>query len=171
MDGLAFLDVHYDGDAARCACVVATDWTAEVPKLEFTVDRLGVAPYVSGAFFEREFPSLIAAIDELQHRGVDASCLVVDGYVLLDADERPGLGWHLWQHYGGRYAVVGIAKTAFSGNTAAIPVTHGGSIRPLFVTAIGVDPAEIAEAVKRMPGPHRLPTLVARADRLSRSAG
>ncbi|MBK4349058.1 endonuclease V [Lacisediminihabitans changchengi] len=169
MDGLALLDVRYGGDDARCACVVADGWTSELPTLEFTVDTHGVAPYRSGAFFERELPSLVAAVDELERRAADVGCLVVDGYVFLDADARPGLGWHLWHHYGGRYAVVGIAKTAFSGNASAVPVTRGRSIRPLFVTAIGVDALEIADTVRRMPGPHRLPTLVARADRLSRA--
>lgn len=93
--------------------------------------------------------------------------VLVDGYVWLGRD-RPGLGAHLFEALGGRVAVVGLAKTAFHGNDVALPVLRGTSKAPLFVTARGIDPILACAHVKAMAGPHRIPTLVARADALSR---
>jgi deoxyribonuclease V len=64
--------------------------------------------------------------------------------------------------------VVGVAKTAFQGSTFATPVTRGTSARPVFVTARGMDVAEAARLVAAMHGPHRIPTLLGRVDRLAR---
>jgi hypothetical protein len=41
--------------------------------------------------------------------------IVVDGHVDLDASGAPGLGAHLHEHFGGRHAVVGVAKSPFRG--------------------------------------------------------
>ena len=90
--------------------------------------------------------------------------VIVDGYVWLGPD-RPGLGWHLHAARGG--VVVGVAKTRFDGATAR-EVIRGGSTRPLFVTAIGIDPALAAEHVRQMHGDHRIPTLLGLADSLAR---
>ena len=89
--------------------------------------------------------------------------MVIDGYVSLGGG-RPGLGAHL--HAESNLAVVGIAKSRFLGSDA-IEVFRG-SKRALYVTAVGVPAAEAAEAVARMHGSHRLPTLVKRADSLAR---
>ena len=92
--------------------------------------------------------------------------VVVDGYAMLGPD-RPGLGAHLHDALGGSIPVVGVAKTAFAG-AVAIPVLRGSSAVPLWITAIGIDPAQAAGHVTAMHGPHRLPTLLVRADHLAR---
>ena len=48
------------------------------------------------------------------------------------------------------------------------PVLRGDSSRPLFVTAAGMNPHGAAELVRGMHGPHRVPTLLKRADQLAR---
>ena len=64
-------------------------------------------------------------------------------------------------------AVIGVAKAAFErGN--AMPVLRGDSGRPLFVTAAGMNGHEAAELIRGMHGPHRVPTLLKRADQLAR---
>jgi len=48
-------------------------------------------------------------------------------------------------------------------------VLRGGSRRPLLVTAAGLAPADAADLVRAMAGPHRLPDALKRVDTLSRS--
>lgn len=163
---IAVLDVHYRGASAVAACVVAPDWGAPTPVEERTATCTEVKAYVPGAFYERELPPLLAVLATVT---TPLEVLVVDGYVDLGPD-RPGLGAHLWDHFGGRFPVVGIAKNEFRGATP-IPCRRGSGTRPLYVTARGLPPAEAAEHVGAMHGEHRIPTLLRRADRLARYPG
>jgi len=158
---LAIVDVHYAGDVARAACVVARRWGDHEP-LEVAHATLSpVAAYVPGRFFERELPPVLEVLRQVQ---TELATLIVDGYVVLDEQGTPGLGSRLWQHFGERYAVIGVAKTSYRRSTFALPVLRGGSRRPLFVTAVGVDPKQAAEHIARMHGEHRLPTMLGLAD-------
>jgi deoxyribonuclease V len=99
--------------------------------------------------------------------------VVIDGYVWLASAARPGLGAHLHAALGGKRPVVGVAKSAFAGVESCsqvVQVFRGGSKRPLFVTAIGVEPAAAGEWVRRMAGAHRIPELLKVTDRLSRAS-
>lgn len=158
---LAITDVAYRDDVARAACVLARGWTATRPARTFTALRTPVADYVPGSFWQRELPVLVALLE-----GVEAQVVVVDGYVWLDDAGRKGLGAHLHDAIG--KPVVGVAKTAFDGSPFARHVLRGTSGKPLYVTAVGVDVDEAAEAVRTMAGPHRIPTLLTMADRLAR---
>ena len=92
--------------------------------------------------------------------------IVVDGYVDLDPDGRPGLGAHVHEEFG--VPVVGVAKTAFAAATHAARVYRGQSGRPLFVTAAGMTIADAAGLVAGMAGKFRLPDALKRVDRLAR---
>ena len=98
--------------------------------------------------------------------GGPVDLLVVDGYVHLDPEGRPGLGAHAHEEL--VIPVIGVAKTAFRGATHAIEVRRGGSDRPLYVTAAGLPVEEAAGMVWEMAGPHRLPDALRRVDALSR---
>jgi deoxyribonuclease V len=163
---VAITDVHYLDAGARAAVVVATAWSDASAIEERTVLVDAVAPYRPGAFFERELPCLLAVL-----RAVSAplGCVVVDGYVELDTAGSPGLGAHLHEALGGTVPVLGIAKTAFRGASFAVPVLRGRSRSPLFVTARGLSRDDAERLVRSMHGPHRLPTLVQRADHLARN--
>ncbi|MDP2344791.1 MAG: endonuclease V [Deltaproteobacteria bacterium] len=163
---IVILDVAYDDAAgtARSAAVLAPSFAALEPSAERVVDVAGVAPYVPGSFFLRELPCLLAV---LATAPVPADAvLVIDGYVILDDVGRKGLGMHLHEATG--RAVVGIAKTAFKRSSFAREVPRGSSRRPLFVTAVGVDLDDAADAVRLMAGGTRLPLLAVRADHLAR---
>ena len=174
---LVALDVDYRDDHAVAAGVIADRWDDPAPRFERVARVATVAAYVPGRFFEREMPCLLAVLERLG-QGIEGGSptlvsidvVVVDGYVTLDPAGRPGLGAHLFEALEGRVAVVGVAKTAFRSATHALPVLRGRSQRPLFVTAAGLDPAVAAARVAAMHGPHRVPTLLARADALCRSA-
>jgi deoxyribonuclease V len=161
----AAVDVCYlQSGGARAAIVtaagadfaaVAAEWTAEVPV---------AAPYRSGQFFLRELPPLRAV---LAGAG-PLRLIVVDGYVDLDPDGRPGLGAHVHREFA--VPVIGVAKTLFRTATHAIPVRRAGSVQPLFVTAAGLPRKEAALLVREMAGRYRLPDALRRADALARGA-
>jgi len=156
------LDVHYEARRARVGCVAFRAWSDEAPVLERAIEVEGApAAYAPGAFYLRELPYLLAAVRALR---VAARVWVIDGYVTL-AGGKPGLGARFAEAIGA--PVVGVAKNEFHGGRAA-RVLRGASKKPLFVTAAGVPLDEAEAAVRAMHGPHRIPTLLARADRLAR---
>lgn len=159
----AAVDVHYPArGGARAALVVASDPAFATIVEERTADLAEVEPYRPGAFFDRELPALRAVLEGVE----PVDLLVVDGYVDLDPDGRPGLGAHV--HAELAVPVIGVAKTAFRGATHAVPVVRGGSIKPLHVTAAGMTLGEAAALVLRMAGGHRLPDALRRVDALAR---
>lgn len=161
---LACVDVDYRADASVAACLLAADWGDAAPAAEW-VERLPPpAPYEPGQFYLRELPCLLAVLA----RAPALDVVVIDGYVWLDGDGAPGLGARLYEALGRGVAVVGVAKTAYRGAAFAAPVRRGDSQSPLYVTAAGLDAAQAAEALRRMHGPYRLPTLLKRVDRLAR---
>ncbi|HVH99058.1 MAG TPA: endonuclease V [Enhygromyxa sp.] len=167
---IACIDVDYDeedpgGTTANAACVVISGWSAAKPIAEHVRKIGNVAAYVPGRFFERELPCVLAVLELVTH---PLEVIVIDGYVVLDETGTWGMGGFLWAALGERIPVVGVAKNRFRSNAAAIEVYRGGSKRPLFVTALGVDPQAAANDVQRMHGEHRLPTALKRVDRLCR---
>jgi deoxyribonuclease V len=155
-------DVDYRSDAVVTACVGWGAWTDAAPAHELVV-RSAVPPadYAPGRFFERELPYLRDALAQFGR----ADLVVIDGYVWLGPD-TPGLGAHL--HAATRTPVVGVAKNPFR-SAPAIEILRGSSLTPLYVTAVGIDPAQAAEHVHSMHGPFRIPTLLKRADSLART--
>jgi len=163
---IAILDAAYAEEASVAACLTADDWTSPVPIAEFT-HRAGCAEaYTPGEFHRREFPLIMSVLAMLPER---PRILVIEGYVWLDTDGCKGLGAHLFEALRGRTAVVGVAKSRFAGAEQWVEqVARGDSANPLWVTAAGVTLSEAVSGVKRMHGPHRIPTLVGRVAQLAR---
>jgi deoxyribonuclease V len=163
---LIAVDVQYAKLAVVTAAVGFLAWSDPTSTLECVVRTAVTAnAYEPGAFYKRELPFLLEAIASVERRH-PVETVVIDGHVWL-RENQPGLGAHLYEALGARKAVVGVAKAAFAGGNA-ISVRRGGSARPLFVTAAGMDAHAAAQLVGRMHGPHRLPTLLKRADQLAR---
>lgn len=161
--GCAAVDVCYLAcGAARAAIVIAASADFAVVHAEWTTEVPGVAPYRPGQFFLRELPPLRAVLADAGRLGL----VVVDGYVDLDPNGRPGLGAHVHKEFG--VPVIGVAKTSFRTATHAIPVRRAGSVQPLFVTAAGLPLPEAASLVRKMAGRYRLPDALRRADTLAR---
>lgn len=149
--------------------MLAETWADRAPLSENSIDIQSVEPYIPGSFYRRELPCLLKILNTLQTK---PNIAVVDGYVWLAEESKPGLGFHLYQSLGSTIPVIGIAKTAYMGAEASehvAKVYRGESKRPLFVTSVGVELASACEWVKSMAGEHRIPILLATVDRLARS--
>jgi deoxyribonuclease V len=159
----AAVDVYYPAaGGARAALVITTDPGFATIRGERTVALGEVAPYEPGRFFARELPALRAVLAD----ATDLDLIVIDGYVDLDPHGRAGLGAHVHAEYA--VPVIGVAKTAFHSATHARQVRRGQAVRPLYVTAAGIDIAQAAALVRDMAGAHRLPDVLRRVDSLSR---
>jgi deoxyribonuclease V len=160
------VDVQYlDDGGARAALVVAEDaaFTALIEERTVLVEH--VAEYRPGKFYERELPALEQVLSDV----APLDLLIVDGYVDLDPDGRPGLGAHV-ADAGLAPVVLGVAKTRFRAATHAAEVLRGQSIKPLYVTASGMTLEAAANLVRAMAGEARLPDALRRVDRLARGA-
>jgi len=160
------VDVHYPASGgARAALVLAGDRAFSRILERKTAFVAHVAAYVPGRFFERELPPLRAVLAGVA--GIEL--LVIDGYVDLAPDGRPGLGALVHADLG--VPVVGVAKTFFVTATHAVPVVRGRAARPLYVTAAGMLAADAAELVRRMSGTFRMPDALREVDALARGRG
>ncbi len=169
------VDVDYRDTGVTAACVGAEGWSSELARIEVVVRSPGrPAAYQPGAFYERELPYLLEVLERMP----PLELVIVDAYVWL-RPAQPGLGKRLHDARGG--IVVGVAKTRFAGAEASggasqvsggasrvIEVRRGDSARPLYVTAVGIEPAAAAAHVAAMHGEFRIPTLLRRADALAR---
>ena len=162
---LSCVDVGYSNSAARAACVTLEQWEDANPSGQYTIDIDQVEPYVPGQFYRRELPCLLSVLRQLP---ASPEIIVVDGYVWLDGDNRKGLGHHLYDALHRSVQVIGVAKTEFAGATRAVEIRRGSSARPLFVTAVGIEPKRAADCIRVMHGKSRIPTLLKRVDALSR---
>ncbi|MEF2278057.1 endonuclease V [Deinococcus sp. YIM 134068] len=160
------VDVSYSVTGARAAGLLFEDWTSDqaVEVLSATLDNL--EEYVPGQFYLRELPALMTVIQPVLSK---VQTIMIDGYVSLGAEGRPGLGMHLWHALGGAVPIIGVAKTRFHGTPEECEVFRGQSRNPLFVTSVGLPLEEAKAHIRDMAGPHRIPTLLKEVDRLSRS--
>jgi deoxyribonuclease V len=165
---MACVDVDYRTDEAVAACVLFRDWPDEAAAGQLVERVVGIEPYVPGEFYKRELPCLLAVLNRVED---PLDLVVIDGYVWLGDEARPGLGARLYEALGRRVPVIGVAKTRFRSATRSVELRRGEhATRPLFVTAAGLDVNEAAERVRRMHGAFRVPTLLRQVDALCRGS-
>lgn len=161
-------DVHYGDVGARAAGVLFDAWTDSQAARSLTITVSQAARYQPGQFYRRELPCLMQLLGETHDQ---LSAIVVDGYVDLGPNLKPGLGRHLFEQLDRSIPVVGVAKNRFAGTPAGHEVFRGSSCTPLFVTAAGMCLKDARLAVRTMHGPYRIPTLLKRVDQLCRNGG
>ncbi len=159
------VDVQYSGTSAKAAAVVFREWSDTRAASEHVTSIAGVAPYEPGNFYRRELPCVLEVL-RMVRDPIDV--VIIDGYVWL-ADQKPGLGAHLYDALEKRVPVIGVAKSRFAGATSALAVTRGDSSSPLFVSSAGMDTQAAVNAIRAMPGRFRIPTLLKRVDQLCRA--
>jgi deoxyribonuclease V len=159
------LDTYYFDTHSTTAVVCFKDWQSAESFDEWCVNtHCNPSAYVPGKFFQRELPSLLNAIALLRE---SPDILIVDGYVWLDGNQRPGLGAMLYEAIFQKIPVVGVAKSRFKG-APATEVFRGASKKPIYVTSVGCE-SDPAPLVASMHGNHRIPSLIKRTDFLSRT--
>ena len=94
--------------------------------------------------------------------------IVVDCYVDLEL-ARPGLGRYLFNELNEQANVIGVAKSRFRNSDIAIEILRGNSLRPLFITAAGVNLDVAANWIQNMAGENRIPKILQLVDSLARN--
>jgi deoxyinosine 3'endonuclease (endonuclease V) len=158
------IDVHYRNNTAKVVCALLQQWKDPLA-MEHRVKFVdGVAEYVPGEFYKRELPCILEILQDIDLTTV--SCIVIDGFVVLDDTGKYGLGGHLYESLDRKVPVIGVAKTNFHQNTRhVIPIYRGESKNPLYVTAIGTDLQQASDNIKEMSGDHRIPAVLKELDR------
>ena len=153
------MDAHYKESQAQTVGLTFDNWAADEP-IEFFRQRTPItADYRPGEFYKRELPGLISLIQQIDVGNVKT--IIIDGFVVLDDLGKAGLGLHLFEHLGGNFPVIGLAKTDFrSLKTSKAVVLRGQSKTPLFVTAAGIELNQAAQYIRQMHGPYRIPSLL-----------
>ncbi|RZJ99445.1 MAG: endonuclease V, partial [Flavobacterium sp.] len=163
---LAF-DTYYFKNKAKTICVEFCNWTDPTINRIYSETLENIEVYVSGEFYKRELPCILSLLQKIDLTKVEA--MIVDGYVYLDDEKKYGLGGYLYEKLSRKIPIIGVAKTNF----AAIEIDkksllRGQSVKPLFITAIGIDVDEAVQKIKLMDGGFRMPTLLKEMDRLTK---
>lgn len=167
---LAF-DTYYFESSAKTACLAFGHWADAVPLSLYSETLTGIEAYQSGAFYKRELPCILSLLHKIQPQE-NLEAIIVDGFVYLDDEGKAGLGAHLYEALQGQVPVLGVAKTNFASlNANKRQVLRGQSLRPLYITAVGIALEEAALLIENMHGTHRIPTLLKMLDSLSRAQG
>lgn len=161
------VDIGYHDGGARCAGVLFETWQSTQPARVIQVARQDVAPYIPGAFYQRELPCIH---DVLAQVAEPLTCIIIDGYVTLGADQRAGLGQKLWESLDPPVPVIGVAKTWFDGTPDEAHLLRGQSKAPLYVTAIGMTLDAAKAHIASMAGPFRIPAMLKLVDQASRGS-
>jgi deoxyribonuclease V len=160
---IAAFDVHYRKEGgATGAAVLFSNITDDEAAATYTHFLPYVAEYIPGKFYLRELPVILMLLKQITEK-LDA--MIIDGYVMLG--DRPGLGQHLYMATYKKIPVIGVAKSEFKG-AMADRIFRGKSSRPLYVTSAGVCLHQAAATIQSMHGIGRIPTLLKKADFLSR---
>jgi deoxyribonuclease V len=161
-------DTYYGEDYAKTAVIGIEDYTAAEANfvLNDTINK--VDDYESGAFYKRELPCLLSIIKKL-HLDSTKDIFVIDGYVLLSDEGKPGLRGYLFEAFEGQIPVIGVAKNDFASlQKLKRSVYRGKSKKPLFVSALGYDLQEAGEHILKMHGAFRIPGILKLADQKCR---
>lgn len=164
------MDVQYQETQATAAGLLFPLWRKNNIAHTLTKTIYSISPYEPGSFYKRELPCILSLLADLavQQPIHQLDAIVVDGFVTLGADQKPGLGMYLYNSLEQSLPIIGVAKRKFVGTPIACEVYRGKSQNPLFVTAVGMDLAQAKAHITSMHGEHRIPTLLKRVDQLCR---
>ncbi len=160
------IDVGYRENAALAVGIAFNHWQDEKPMRTYSSRIHDVEDYTPGEFYKRELPCILQLLRE--HR-LEPDIIIIDGFVFLDGDSKPGLGKHLYDSLSSSTAVIGVAKQAYKGIPDDYRILRGKSKTALFVTAAGLATAMAKKHIISMHGQYRIPTLLKQADQLSRA--
>ncbi len=161
------VDVNYREDRAVAAGVLFDYWESTEPTLAKVVEIeiSEVEQYEPGKFYKRELPCILKLLTELEDL---PEYIIIDGYVYLNHQNKAGLGKHLYDALKQKTVVIGVAKSRYKDTPSGTEVWRGSSQRPLYIDAVGMGETEAKQLITKMHGKNRIPTLIKRADQLSK---
>lgn len=160
------MDVHYrDDNTATVAGILFQKWKSDRIETTIVKEISHVAPYEPGNFYKRELPCLLDLLSELDD---SIDIIVIDGFVTLGTENKPGLGFHLYHKLDEEIPIIGVAKSKFANTPAATEICRGESRNPLYITSIGIPVRDAKNKILSMHGNFRLPTLIKQVDQLCR---
>lgn len=163
---LAF-DTYYFEDKAKTVGIGFDTWNATTDLKIYSETLSNVEEYIPGEFYRRELPCILSLLELINI--ADIEIIVVDGFVYLDDEGKPGLGAHLFQQLEQKIPVIGLAKSNFATlEKNKRMLTRGDSKKPLFVTSIGIDIDLATSYIKEMSGLYRMPTVLKYLDTLTK---
>ena len=155
---LAF-DTYYFDNKAKTVCLAFENWETSDEHQVFTEILEGISDYISGEFYKRELPCIISLYEKINTENIEA--IIIDGFVYLDDNEKLGLGGHLYNSLNKKIPIIGVAKTNFATiETNKKALLRGSSLKPLYITAIGIDLETATENIKNLSGPNRMPDIL-----------
>jgi deoxyribonuclease V len=158
--------MHLDGSQAQVAAVAFDAWDAPEPT---TTCLSRIAQIEKSTRGEPDLRELTCMMQLLREHRLAPELVLIEGFVQLDADEKPGLGQHLFQALGGATPVIGVSKTGRPGLLSAqFEVMREDEAKPLIVTCAGLDIGAAKARVRAMHGRKRVPTLMKLAARLAK---
>jgi deoxyribonuclease V len=107
------IDVDYRSDSAVVAGVSYSNWEGEAPDNVFHSNVTDVEKFEPGQFYKRE---LLCIIRLLTDHNLYPNIIVIDDFVVLGQDSKPGLGIYLHDALDQTILVIGVAKAAFKGS-------------------------------------------------------
>ncbi len=157
------IDVYYRENDAKSVGVLFHQWNDKEPAEVIESYTSNYGEYEPGAFYKRELPCILDLMEKTDLSRIKT--ILIDGYVYLDNNNKPGSGHHLYEALNKEIPVIGIAKKSFHHNQEIVKkVYRGQSISPLFITSVGIDPEQAATYIKNMAGEYRIPTLLKLVD-------
>lgn len=163
---LAF-DTYYFENKAKTVCLLFESWTDDRPLNIFTEIVEDVEEYIPGEFYKRELPCILSLLQRIDM--VLVEYIVIDGFVILDDKMKLGLGGYLYESLHSKIPVIGVAKTNFATiQKLKKEIIRGESIKPLYITSMGIDLELAASFILQMHGIYRFPSLLKQLDNLTK---
>ncbi len=157
------IDVHYRTNFAKAVSIAFNKWNDNKARAINSIIIKDVAEYIPGQFYKRELPCILKILEKSDLQKVQA--IIIDGYVTLDDDGKPGLGSYLYEALNREIPIIGVAKSSFYNNDKFVaPVLRGESMKPIYITSRGIALKKAAKLIKEMHGTFRIPTLLALMD-------
>jgi len=142
---LAF-DTYYFDNKAKTVCLEFSEYNQKENFKVHTEIIENVEEYIPGEFYKRELPCIMSVLNQINLQNIEV--IIVDGFVYLDDDKKYGLGGHLYEKLNRQIPIIGVAKTNFASiEKDKKALYRGDSIKPLYITSIGID---LEEAFKNI---------------------
>lgn len=165
------VDVYYEENQAKSVGVIFQSWEDAAPLDVIVSYTENPQAYEPGSFYKRELPCIWELLKLTDMNLIHT--IVVDGYVFLNQEGKPGLGHYVYTAFSGKIPVIGVAKNAFHNNdneALVQKIYRGTSAKPLYITSIGMELDTAARHIQSMYGEYRFPYLLKLLDKHTKEA-